>query len=78
MRNSSWNYSNLNRVDTNILVDDSVLVNKKSWPRETWPKLSSPWQGPFKVLKVRFNSLQVAASPSLGGVNEVSTQLVKM
>ena len=77
VRNSSFKYANQRRPDPNIFADDFVLVNNKRWPNKTWPKLSPPWQGHFKVLKVRFNSLQVAASPSLGGVIEVSMQLCK-
>ena len=33
--------------------------------------------GPYLILEVRHNSLKVAVSPSLGGVREVSTSMVK-
>ena len=52
-------------------------MHNKRWPQRRWPKLSSPWQGPFKICKVSFNSLQVIASPSLGGVIDVALHMCK-
>ena len=77
VRNANFEQQNKKRVDANIFADDFVLVSNKRWPNKTWPKLSPQWQGPFRVLKVRFNSLKIAASPSLGGVIDVSVQLCK-
>ena len=77
LRNSIFEQQNKRRVDANILADDFVLVSNKRWPNKNFPKLSPQWQGPFRVLKVRFNSVKVAASPSLGGIIEVSLQLCK-
>ena len=69
--------TNKGRIPNCFQVDDFVLVHKKRWPQHHWPKLLSPWQGPFKVLKVRFNSLEVSASPSLGGVIDVAMGMCK-
>ena len=69
--------TNKGRVPNSFKVDDYVLVHKKRWPQHRWPKLLSPWQGPFKVMKVHFNSLQISASPSLGGVIDVSMSMCK-
>jgi hypothetical protein len=77
LRKSSCESANKRRVDTNIKEDDYVLVHNKRWPNKSWPKLSPLWQGPFRVLKARFNSVQVASSPSLGGVIDVSLGLCK-
>ena len=52
------------------------MVHKKRFPQHHWPKLSF-WFGPFKVLKVHFNSLQVLASPSLGGLIDVAMHMCK-
>jgi len=51
---------------------DYTLVHNHRWPQRRWPKLAPHWQGPFKVVKVAFNSLEVMASPSLGGMVKVS------
>jgi len=77
LRNSNFEQHNKRRVDANILEDDFVLISNKRWPNKNFPKLFPQWQGPFRVLKVRFNSVRVAASPSLGGIIDVSVQLVK-
>jgi len=53
------------------------LVNNRRWPQKRWPKLSSPWQGPFKIVKFKFNSLEVMASPSLGGVSDAALHICK-
>ena len=40
-------------------------------------KIQSPCIGPYLILEVRYSSLKVAVSPSLGGVIEVSKSMVK-
>lgn len=55
LRKKDFESANKGRVDAKISEDDYVLVHNKRWPHKTWPKLSPPWQGPFRVLKSRFN-----------------------
>ena len=40
-------------------------------------QIQSPWFGPYLIWEVRHNSLKVAVSPSLCGVIEVSTSMIK-
>ena len=77
LRSSTLLRANKNCVPSPYATNDYVLVHNKRWPQRKWPKLSPQWQGPFKVLKASFNSLQVKASPSLGGEIEVSTSMCK-
>ena len=69
--------TNKGRVPNSFQESDYVLVHKKRFPQHHWPKLLSPWLGPFKVIKVHFNSLQVLASPSLGGLIDVAMHMCK-
>ena len=68
---------NKSRIFNPFKVGDFALVHNNRWPQHKWPKFASPWQGPFKVLKVFFTSLQVMASPSLGGVIDVALHMCK-
>jgi transposase InsO family protein len=77
LRSSKLRRVNKGRVPNSFQVGDYVLVHNKRWPQHHWPKLSSPWQGPFKILKVKFNSLQIMASPSLGGMIDVALHMCK-
>jgi hypothetical protein len=77
LRSVNLQRANKRRVPNPIQEGDYTLVHNKRWPQNHWPKLSSPWQGPFKVLKVHFNSLQIMASPSLGGVIDVTLAICK-
>ena len=54
-----------------------MLVHKKRFPQHHLPKILSPWLGPYKVIKVHFNALQISASPSLGGVIDVAMHMCK-
>ena len=69
--------TNKGRVPNSFQNGDYVLVHKKRFPQHRLPKLLSPWLGPFKVTKVHFNSLQLSASPSLGGVIDVAMYMCK-
>ena len=77
IRSKNLARSNRSRVPSSFAINDFVLVHNKRWPQKKWPKMCSQWQGPFKVLKASFNSLEIMAYPSLGGVIEVSTQFCK-
>ena len=77
LREISMKRANKGRSPNTFEINDYVLVHKKRWPQHNYPKLSSPWIGPFKVTKVKFNSLQVMASPSLGGLIEVAIHMCK-
>ena len=44
---------NQRRLENPYKVGDFVLIHNKRWPQRRFPKLCSPWQGPFKILKVR-------------------------
>ena len=77
IRSTKLARANRARVPSSFAINDFVLVHNKRWPQKRFPKLGSQWQGPFKVLKAHFNSLEVMASPSLGGLIDVSTQFCK-
>ena len=77
IRETSLKFANRKRVPSTFKENDYVLVHNRRWPQRRFPKLASPWQGPFKILKARFNSLQVMASPSLGGVIDVPLDMCK-
>ena len=77
LRTTNLKRLNKGRQPNVFKVNDYCLVHNKRWPQHKWPKLASPWQGPFKVLKVKFNMLQIMASPSLGGVIDVALHMCK-
>ena len=77
LRTTTLKFANKKRIPSSFKENDFVLVHNRRWPQRRWPKLSSPWQGPFKVLKAKFNSLQIMASPSLGGVIDVPLEMCK-
>ena len=77
LRESTLKYANRKRVPSTFQENDYVLVNNRRWPQKKFPKLSSPWQGPFKILKAKFNSLQISASPTLGGIIDVPLEMCK-
>ena len=52
-------------------------MHKSRWPQRKVNKIQSPWFGPYLILEVRHNLLKLAVSPSLGGIVEVSTSMVK-
>ena len=56
---------------------DYVLVHKNRWPQRKISKLESQWLGPYRVHEVHHNSLKVFASPTLGGLVDVSLSQVK-
>eukprot|EP00667_Euglena_gracilis_P004059 EG_transcript_4074 len=58
-------------------IGQFVLVHKSRWPQRKVEKIASPWFGPYKVVQVHYNSLQILASPSLGGLVKVSFSQVK-
>ena len=58
-------------------VGQYVLVHKSRWPQRKVEKIASPWFGPFKVVQVHFNSLEIMASPTMGGLVKVSYSQVK-
>ena len=70
-------HSNKGRTHSSYYPHDYVLVHKSRWPQRKVNKIQSPCFGPYLILEVRHNSLKVAVSPSLGGVKEVSTSMVK-
>lgn len=77
LRESALKFANRKRIPSTFKENEYVLVHNKRWPQKRFPKLSSPWQGPFKILKAKFNSLEVMASPSLGGVISVPLEMCK-
>ena len=72
VRNSTRQRINQGRSPATYQVGEWTLVHNRRWPQRKFPKVMSQWQGPFKVLKFAFNSLEVMASPSLGGPIKVS------
>jgi transposase InsO family protein len=46
-------------------IGQFVLVHKCRWPQRKVENIASPWFGPYKVVQVHYNSLQILASPSL-------------
>ena len=77
LRESSLKSVNKCRVLSTFKENDYVLVHNRRWPQRRFPKLASPWQGPFKILKARFNSLEIMACPSLGGIIGVTLDMCK-
>jgi putative transposase len=61
------------RTQATYSVGDYALVHNRRWPQRRFSKLAPQWQGPFKIINVAFNSIEVMASPSLGGPVIVST-----
>ena len=77
LRESTLKFANRKRIPSTFKENEYVLVHNKRWPQKRFPKLCSPWQGPFKILKAKFNALQVMASPSLGGIIDVPLEMCK-
>jgi hypothetical protein len=66
-REAKLRRANKGRSQTQIADGDLVLIARKRFPQWSTPKLGSQWFGPFKVSKAMTNSVQVQASPKLGG-----------
>ena len=77
LRATTLKFVNKKQIPSSFKDNDFVLVHNRRLPQKHRSKLSSPWQGPFKVLKAKFNSLQIMASPSLGGVIDVPLEMCK-
>ena len=77
LRGLALQKKNKSRQPSVYQVGQFVLIHKSRWPQWKVEKISSPWFGPFRVVQVSYNSLQVLASPTLGGLVKVSFSQVK-
>ena len=77
LRETAMKRANKGRGSNTFAIGDFCLVHKKRFPQHRMQKLMSPWLGPFKVIKVHFNALQILASPSLGGTIDVAMHMCK-
>ena len=77
LRSLALQRKNRVRKPATYKIGEFVLVHKSRWPQRKVEKIASPWFGPFKIVQVHFNSLQVLASPTLGGLVKVSFSQVK-
>ena len=77
LRTMALQWANKGRCNSSYTKDYFVLVHKNRWPKRKVSKLESPWFGLFKVHEVFHNTLKVFASPTLGGLVEVSMQHCK-
>ena len=72
LRTNALTRSNKGRSQSSYFKGDFVLVHKNRWPGKKVSKIESPRFGPFRVHEVFHNTLKVFASPTLGGLVEVS------
>ena len=54
-----------------------VLIHKRRFPQWPLTKLGSQWFGPYRITHVKSQSVEVRASPSLGGVVDVAFTFLK-
>ena len=72
VRNRQASRANRTRQPQTYKVGDYALVHNRRWPHRKFSKLETQWQGPFRITKVQFNSIEVMTSPTLGGPLKVT------
>jgi hypothetical protein len=77
VRQKSLQRRNRNRKNHVYQPNQFVLVHKSRFPNRKLLKVESPWLGPFKILQATPTTVTILASPTLGGVLQVSTEKCK-
>ena len=77
LREKQLKRANRRRTEAHYREGEFVLIHKRRFPQ--WPTtvLGSQWFGPYRVTRVKPNSVMVHASPKLGGDVEVAYTYLK-